>query len=101
MANISANTDRMAMMHRGNNEYLYDNNDLLKGKGSKRKERERERERERKREREKQRLLSTLVQVPSSIQKATEMNKEKKLYIICLKTRERERGREEEHLLLF
>jgi len=81
MANTSANTDRMAMMHRGNNEYLYDNNDLLKGKGSKRKERERE----------KQRLLSTLVQVPSSIQKATEMNKEKKLYIICLKTRERER----------
>jgi len=64
----------------------------LKGKGARGK-RERERERERKREREKQRLLSTLVQVPSSIQKATEMNKEKKLYIICLKTRERERER--------
>jgi len=43
-----ANTDRTAMVHRGNNDYLYDNDsDLFKEKGSRKGERERERERER------------------------------------------------------
>lgn len=36
-----ANIDRTAMMHRGNNEYLYDNNgDSFKEKRSKERERE-------------------------------------------------------------